>query len=225
VTGAKILQSLGLLALWRDLSGNRRLQWGLLAVLVILGAEGGLRWMDTLGMQERKLAQLRDQKIRLREQVRDHTMLEALLDEAERLQAAAKARLWVVPSEAVGQARQKDWVQTLFQTEGVRLQTLVLATPRANLADAAARPADIREFRATLTFPFSPDNLEKVLAAIEAGPAFARVEGLRVNRRQRRIEIEFAMAMEIDPAGAPVPPVAEEASVAARGVELPATTE
>jgi hypothetical protein len=219
VNAARILRSPGLLALRRDLSGNRRLQWGLLAVLVILGVEGGLRWMDNLETQERKLAQLRGQKIQLREQVRDKTALEALLDKAERLKEAARTRLWVVPSEAVGQARQKDWVQNLAQREGIRLQTLVLAAPRAN-PGGAPPAADIREFRATLTFPFSPAQLEKALAAIETGPAFARIEGLKVNRRMRRVEIEFAMSIQIDPAApAHIPAAPEEEDAASGGGE------
>ncbi|MDR1647324.1 MAG: hypothetical protein LBR88_04720 [Zoogloeaceae bacterium] len=192
-------------------------------MVVILGVEGNLRWIDHLDAQEKMLAQLRNQKSQLRAQVRDKAVLEVFLKKIGEIQSAAKTRLWVVPSEAVGQARQKDWIQALFQREGIRLQSLVLATPRADAAASAVSTpsaeagtaADIREFRATLTFPFSPNNLEKVLGAIEGSSTFARIESLRVNRRQRRIELEFAVSMEIDP-GAPtyIPaPVATESGM------------
>jgi hypothetical protein len=197
-----------LLEPWRALRGNRRLQLGVLVILAILITEGGLRWLDRMEQQEKQLAELRSQKLRLQGQSQDKTALEAQLREIEQIRATAKARMWVVPSEAVGQARQKDWLQSIFKEIGVTPQNITLATPQAYngtpLASADREQkaqgtlANIREFRATLIFPFSPAGLEKALAALEGGEPFVRVESLFANRGARRIELSLSMLMEID---------------------------
>jgi len=208
MTVKAFLQGLGLHNMWRDIKGNRRLQWGLAIVLAILAVEGVLRWTDALTEQEKELRELRDQKRHLQGQIQDKTLLQEILQKVEGAQTAAKARVWVVSSEAVGQARQKDWVQTLFREKNIPLQSLVLATPRGREKPVtesgitADKVADIREFRATVSFPFSPENLERIVAALEGGELFTRIESLSASRRQRRVELEFAMLMEIDPRAA-----------------------
>ena len=202
---------------WQAFRANRRLQLGALVILAILAAEGSLRWLEHMEAQETRLSELRDQKHRLQGQSRDKVALEAELDEIGQVAATAKARLWVVPSEAVGQARQKDWLQSMFQQIEVVPRSIVLATPRAYdektpsgasaspafvaaaAPQSAQKPTGIREFRATLVFPFTPNGLEKTLAALEGGEPFVKIESLFASRRERRVELNLAMLMEINP--------------------------
>jgi hypothetical protein len=210
MTGLHFSQAGKLLGWAREIRGNRRLQLGLAAIFFMLVIEGGMRWTEYLAQQEKTLAALRDEKQRLQAQAQDKAVLGEILQTLDDLQEKARKRIWRVHSEAVGQARQKDWLLAFCQDNNIHLHNLTLATPRAydSKLDArqpdapgipARKKADLREFRATLSFSFSPKALEHMLAAIEGSDFFARVEGLSANRQQRRVEVEFVMLMEIDP--------------------------
>lgn len=198
---------------WHDFRRNRRLQIGILAILAIMMAEGSLRWLDHLAHQEVLLDELRNKKLTLQGQSRDEPGLTRLLQEYKAARQTAEARMWVVPSEAVGQALQKDWLQAAFKECAVIPQSITLASPKSFAkpdTTGAPKPTraqqemketeirGIREFRATVLFPFTPVGLEKVLAALEGGEPFVQIETLNANRRERRIEITLRMLMEVD---------------------------
>lgn len=114
---------------WRELRGSRRLQLALLAFVVIAAAEGGLRWSDRLAARERQLQDLRGELRSLRAQSRDEAELRQALAGLAEARRELDARLWRVPSEAIGQARLKDWLGGIAKQAGVANPTLTLSPP------------------------------------------------------------------------------------------------
>lgn len=191
-----------------EFKSNRRLQIGLALIALVIVVEGGLRWSDHLSSQAQLLGELQMRRVALQSRSRDAGALEERLERLRNAETAAQARLWQVPSEAVGQAKQKDWLLETFKTLGVTPQSIVLATPKAGPAERDSAPrnevdsvAGVRRFRATLMFQFSPAALESVLVALESGEPFVDIESLVVNRRQRRVELTIATLMDVVPLG------------------------
>lgn len=190
-----------------ELRANRRLQAGVAIVLAIMSTEFALRWNDHLQNQERQLAQLQGELHALRAQSRVESELVARRDALATAHQAIEDRLWSAPSEAIAQARFRDWLSEVLQAAGTRNPTISLAPPRPpgerRNQPASAKPSPmtspegLRELRATLAFPFSPDSLEKVLAAIEGGEALARVESIQVTRRTQRVELTVHLLSRI----------------------------
>ncbi len=198
---------------WQDFRRNRRLQFGILAILSIVAAEGSMRWLDHLGQREVLLDELRNKKLALQGQSRDEVGLSRLLQQYKSARQTAETRMWVVPSEAVGQAQQKDWLQAVFKECEVVPRSITLASPRSYAkaeVTGGVSPASVpqekkepetkgvREFRATVLFPFTPVGLEKVLSALEGGEPFVQIETLNANRRERRTELTLRMLMDVD---------------------------
>ena len=198
---------------YQDFRSNRKLQYGLLAIALIVCVEWGMRWSDSLDAREKQLQQLHSEVRMLRNQSRDEEALRQLLSELETAQQAVDKRLWVVSSDAVGQARLKDWLTNLVKKAGVKNFKLVLSSPRAlgqsdgqdmsagaiTGSGKAARDSlkSLRELRANLTLYFSPETLEKVLLEIEGGEPLAAVESLNVKRQERKVEMSVRVLMRI----------------------------
>lgn len=194
-----------------EFRANRRLQLGLALVFGVLLVEGGLRWSDHLARSASTLADLEARRAVLQTQTRDEGALRAQLERLQLISAEEGARLWRVPSEAVGQARQKDWLLGVFKAVSVAPQSIVLAAPRPIQSDrndkgrgADAKPRSevsgaigVRQFRATVLFSFTPAALESILSALEGRSAFLEIESLTVKRRERRVELSLAMLMEV----------------------------
>lgn len=190
---------------WRELRANRRLQWGALAILAILVVEGGMRWGDHLSGQQKALLKLQGDVAELRSRVRHQADLEKHLAGLSEVRQAVEERLWSVPSEAVGQARLKEWIEDVLKRSGATGANLTLsgvALPggrdplETNPATKGGAP-DLREFRASVRMNFSPAALEKVLAEIEGGNALGGIESLSVNRRERRAEFTLFVLMRV----------------------------
>ncbi|MGE3347336.1 MAG: hypothetical protein AB7I35_07870 [Ramlibacter sp.] len=188
---------------------NRRLQWGLAVIAMVLLADGGTRWKERIEAAQQRLAQLQIELATLKRQAKNEgAMSKALLD-ARRASELADARLWVATSEAVGQARVKDWLTELLKKSGVSnfSVNLTAAKPMAVAPEVppdSARPLPTKdetgglfEFGAASTFPFTPESLEKVLASIEAGEPLARVESLSVRRNDRRVEMGIRVLIRL----------------------------
>ncbi|MBV6477087.1 MAG: hypothetical protein KJZ92_04485 [Rhodocyclaceae bacterium] len=191
---------------WRELRGSRRLQLALLAFVVIAAAEGGLRWSDRLAARERQLQDLRGELRSLRAQSRDEAELRQALAGLAEARRELDARLWRVPSEAIGQARLKDWLGGIAKQAGVANPTLTLSPAKPLLAADKAPAAElgaVHELRAVLGYAFTPDALERTLAAIEGGEALAAVEALNASRRDRRIEMTVRVLARVEPRAAP----------------------
>lgn len=195
-------------ALTDEIRGNRKLQYGLLAIIAILAVELGLSWSDSLSARERRLQELRTELRQLRGQSRDETALKATLAELESAQAGIEKRLWVVSSDPVGQAKLKDWLTTLAKKTGAQNFKLVLSAPKAATERSAASAAGgtggtqenafgLREFRADIGFTFTPEALERVLYAIESGETLASVESLSVVLRSRKAELGVRVVMRL----------------------------
>ena len=198
---------------YQDIRSNRKLQYGLLAIALIVCVEWGLQWSDSLAAREKQLQQSRSEVRMLRNQSRDEEALRQLLSELDSAQQAVDKRLWVVSSEAVGQAQLKDWLTDLLKKAKVRDFKLVLSSPRvlgqSDRRDQSAgsgtesgsaskdNPKSLRELRANLTMSFTPETLEKVLLDIEGGESLAVVESLTVKRQDRKAEMAVRVLMRI----------------------------
>lgn len=191
---------------WRELRGSRRLQLALLAFIAIAATEGGLRWSDRLTARERQLQELRGELRDLRAQSRDEAELRQALAKLAEARRELDARLWRVPSEAIGQARLKDWLGDLAKRAGVTNPTLTLSAAKPLSSADKAASAELRavqELRAVVGYGFTPEALERTLAAIEGGEALAAVEALNASRRDRRVEMTVRVLAHVEPRPAP----------------------
>ena len=93
-----------------EIRSKRSLQYGLLAMALLFCSELLLQWTDWQDAQEKQWQQLRSELRTLRHQSRDEATLRNQLSELEAQQRIVGERLWRVSSEAVGQARLKDWL-------------------------------------------------------------------------------------------------------------------
>lgn len=204
---------------FQEFRANKRLQYGCAAIVLIALVQGGLNWSDRLTNQNRVLNQVRGEIATLKQQSLDEAALRQTLLELEQLDEEVNGRLWTIASEAVGQARLKDWLNETLARVGATNPTLNLANPRPPGKDketsrqdesSATRrgetgnkpgtsPSDLglREFRATIGFIFTPDSLERLLAALEGGEPLVAVDSLTVNKRDRRAEIGIRVLMRV----------------------------
>ena len=207
-----------------EIRSNRKLQYGLLAILLLACGEWGLGWSDTLSAREKQLQQLRGELHALRNQSRDEHALRRQLRDLELAQKSVDERLWRVSSDAVGQARLKDWLTELLKKAGAKNPNLVLSSPRAlggrdgsgqlesqvaaatnldGMTPASAATAEkeraqsLREVRANVTLVFTPATLEQILLDIEGGEPMATVESLNVSKRDRKIDMTVRVLMRI----------------------------
>lgn len=200
-----------------EIRRNRRLQFGLAVVVLIIVVSLALDWFDRFGAKESELRRMREEVASLRSKSTNENEMRQRLDQLGVIRESVGSRLWQVSSEPVGQAKLKDWLITLTASSGGKLQNLVLSTPREPSkasgvkATGMARSAVVaqpnsgtdrdvrgmREFRANLTVAFSPQVLERLLAGIEGGDALAAVESLKVIRRDRRIELSVRVLMVV----------------------------
>lgn len=193
----------------QELKTNRRLQFGTLAIVLMLVVEIGMNWSDRLTRQTKELNQLRAQIASLRQQSHNEAYLTETLASLEQLQREVDERLWLVSSEAVGQAKVKDWINETLGRIGISNSTINIATPRPaqnkNDGPAFANPTDksLLEFRATISFGFSPETLENLLAELEGGEPFVAIDALTVNRQTRRVELGIRLLMRLDATGTP----------------------
>ena len=229
----------------QEIRSNRLLQYGLIAVVLLGCTELALRWSDGLVAKEEQLRTLRNELHALRNQSRDEGALRRQLHALEGVQRVVDQRLWVVSSDAVGQAHLKDWLTAIIKKAGSKNFNLVLSSPRAMGAReggsseiSSARSDDmrskaaagttnsaqdglksLREVRANLTLPFTPASLEQVLSDIEGGEPLATVESLSVNRRDRKVDMTVRVLMHIGESDIPLAtePKATAATATQRG--------
>jgi hypothetical protein len=224
----------------QEIRSNRNLQYGLLAIALLACIELALGWSDALSAKEKQLQQLRGELRTLRNQSRDEGALRRQLVELERIKKIVDERLWIVSSDAVGQARLKDWLTAILKKAGAKNFNLVLSSPRAAggregsaVTESAATGAGksesstasmssvdvmnsvngLREVRANITLVFTPATLEQILSDIEGGEPLATVESLNVSRRDRKVEMTIRVLMQIGRQEAPGSPALNDAGV------------
>ena len=112
-----------------EIRSKRSLQYGLLAMALLFCSELLLQWTDWQDAQEKQWQQLRSELRTLRHQSRDEATLRNQLSELEAQQRIVGERLWRVSSEAVGQARLKDWLGEQLKKAGINKFRLTLSTP------------------------------------------------------------------------------------------------
>ncbi|MBX3654348.1 MAG: hypothetical protein KF686_09190 [Ramlibacter sp.] len=195
---------------FQEIRSNRRLQWGGFVIVLVLTADLGARWGERLHTMQQTYAQLQAEVASLRSQARNESTMAVALRDARAASDLADARLWVVSSEAVGQARLKDWLVELLKQSNANGYAVSIANPKALSPSATEKsaaavesrgnefkPSGILEFGATISFVFTPESLEKVLASTEAGEPLAKVESLSVRRNERRVEIGLRVLMRV----------------------------
>jgi len=193
-----VLQLLGKAA--TELRSNKRLLYGLAIIALVVVVEGGLRWSDWLGQQQATLTRLQTDLSTLKSDASDEATLRAALAQVQRMGESMDTRLWTVSSEAVGQARLKDWLTGIVKRSIANQYAVTLAASRElgkPGPDGPGATSSVREFRATVSFQLTPRALEGVLLEIEGGEPFAAVETLLVKKPERRVEITVRVLMRI----------------------------
>ena len=181
-----------------EFRSNRRLQIGFTAVIFIFIINTALNWNDHLAVEAQKLQDLRSKLSSLRNEVRNEAAIRQRLIDAKKTKQQVNEKLWAVSSEPVGQARLKDWLMGLIVEIKAQNYKLTLANSKQLSAPNAAKKSDeLREFRANVSFAFSPESLEDFLAEVESGEHFAALETLIINRKERRIEAMVRVLMRI----------------------------
>lgn len=183
-----------------ELRANKRLLYGLAAIALVVLVEGALRWSDWLGQRQAILTTLQTDLTTLKSHARDEAALRAALAQVQRMSESMDTRLWTVSSEAVGQARLKDWLTDIVKRAIANQYAVTLAASRELGKPGPSGPgaaSPVREFRATVSFQLTPRALEGVLLEIEGGEPFAAVETLLVKKQERRVEITVRVLMRI----------------------------
>jgi hypothetical protein len=194
-----------------ELRTNRRLQLGLVAIALVVLVDRALAWSDSLDARRQALAQVQIEVATLKSQARNEAAMQTAMRDIRAAAALADARLWVVSSEAVGQARLRDWLIEQIKLAGAGNYTVNVASPKpvvaavgAELAaatdsssSAPAPSGGLLEYSAALTFTLTPESLEKMLTALEAGDAMSKLESLSVRRNDRRVELAVRMLMRV----------------------------
>lgn len=193
-----------------EVKANSRLRWGLVIVGLIVLADGGLRWRDAVTQQQQVLAKLNADVAALRSGFKNESVLQRAVESSRLLAAIIEKRLWTVSSEAVGQAKMKDWLTEVVKRNIADQYVITLGVSRElgkqDSADASSlstssegQAGTIREFRANLSFRLTPRALEGVLLEVEGGEPFGAVESLLVKGQERRVEMTVRVLMRIQP--------------------------
>ena len=196
---------------WADVQANPRLRWGLVLIAAVVLVEGGLRWSDAIAKQQQALGKLQADVAALRTGLKNDTALTDALEASRQTAALVDARLWTVSSEAVGQAKMKDWLTEVVKRSVADQYVINLSVSRElgkrEVAGAAVAPpgqadapvAGVREFRANVSFRLTPKALEGVLLEVEGGEPYAAVESLLVKGQERRVEMTVRVLMRVQP--------------------------
>lgn len=195
-----------------DIRANARLRWGLALILLVVLVDGGLRWSDAVARQQQALAKLHAEVAALKSGIENESALTGTVESSRLLAALIDKRLWIVSSEAVGQAKMKDWLTEVLKRNVADQYAIALGVSRElgkqesgksdKSVSASAQTSTIREFRANVSFRLTPRALEGVLLEVEGGEPFGAVESLLVKGQERRVEMTVRILMRIQPSGA-----------------------
>ncbi len=193
-----------------EISANSRLRWGLVIVGLIVLVDGGLRWRDAVTQQQQVVAKLNADVAALKSGFKNESVLQRAVESSRLLAAIIEMRLWTVSSEAVGQAKMRDWLTEVVKRNIADQYAITLGVSRelgkqdsgaaASLSTSSEGQAGtIREFRANVSFRLTPRALEGVLLEVEGGEPFGVVESLLVKGQERRVEMTVRVLMRIQP--------------------------
>ena len=190
-----------------DIRANSRLRWGIVLIVLVVLVDSGLRWSDAVAKQQQVLAKMQADVAALKSGLRNESALQESAASSRQLAALIDKRLWRVSSEAVGQARMKDWLTDMAKRNIADQYIVTLGASRElgkqdgenTTNPVATNKADstIREFRANFSFKLTPRALEGVLLDIEGGEPFGAVESLLVKGQERRVEMTVRVLMRI----------------------------
>jgi hypothetical protein len=183
-------------ALLADLRSNRRLHWGIAIIALILLGYALLVWSDNVERSSKQLRKLQGEISSLKAQSRDTKPWQERIAEIKQQRRSLDKRLWVNPSEAAVQARLRDWLTEIAKSSIANRYLVTLGSVTNATRDASGGavtegtlPEKLKQYKASLSFDFTPASLEAVLLAIEGGGQFAVVDTLSVNKRAKRVEV------------------------------------
>jgi hypothetical protein len=174
-----------------DIRANSRLRWGIVLIALVVLVDGGLRWSDAVARQQQALAKMQADVAALKSGLKNESALQETAESSRQLVALIDKRLWTVSSEAVGQARMKDWLTDMAKRNIADQYIVTLGASRelgkqdgenaTNLVATNKADSGIREFRANFSFKLTPRALE----------------GLLVKGQERRVEMTVRVLMRI----------------------------
>jgi hypothetical protein len=184
---------------WRS---NSRLRWGIWVAISVVIVELLLRWQDAAKKSELELAALLSETQSLGSQQKDEKENVARLEKLKSELMQARRALATVSTEAFGQARLRDDIAELFVAQKLEAPVINLLAPTAPVgadpASAAVGDAQLKVFRASVVFRFSPEALEQLLRAIEEPNSFVSVEALQVRAGERRADMTLSQIMRVE---------------------------
>jgi hypothetical protein len=164
--------------------GNRRLRWGLWAILGLLWAYGVLALRDEAAVRANTYI-VAARRAAQQETEAQSTGWMSRAEAARVLKAQLESRLWQANSIGLAQAALQDWLSRALQAaKAVRPAVTVTAsdTPVAEGAPGGGRGQveDLWKVSAKLEFAFAPESLMAVLEALEGSQHTVAVESLEV---------------------------------------------
>lgn len=194
----------------QEFKSNKRLQYGSMVILLITLVNGSLHWSDRITTQTQELKALTGEIVTLKQQAMDETLFQEALTKATQAHQIVEARLWTVPTDAIGQARLKDWLLDTMARAGITNPNLNLANPKPieeappplpQSASSTVNRGGLKRFGATISFRFTPETLERCLGELEGGDPFIAVDTLVINKREARVEIGLGVLISVAPLG------------------------
>lgn len=189
-----------------DLRTNRRLRFGLAAIIAILVGYGLLEWRDQQAASVAEYRRLLGQITRLA-QPQQPQQWEQRLTEARNALAQSKAQLWRNASAGQAQAQVQDWLSSLLRQTDAKNYTVRVSEPETNLEAQVLRdklPAELSSLmplRARVEFNSEPAVLLAVLAATNDAKHRVVVDALNV--KPFRTDMLLTFWFEITPEAQP----------------------
>ena len=181
-----------------ELSGNRRLQLGGLAIVALLWTYGLLTLDEQVDARQQAAASLQNENRALANLADDDAWLE-LRQAAVRRLSEFRERIWREESEGHVQAAFQDWLQGQVNARGLRaleLNVSILSRAPGEVAGATtaqlALPPEMRLARARLVLDFEPQALIDLLAGLAQDGRWIWTERVMIrNWGTPRVELEL----------------------------------
>lgn len=184
-----------------SLSGNPRLQLGLLVIAAICIGSGLLSLSDTLNAAEKQLGTLLQEKYKLERQVGNNARLKRLQMQLLITQEEISKGLRTAPTAVIAQADFGDWLNNGLIDAGVKQLKVNQAVYRYTTErDETDRGGDsdqsctgsacsLVELQTQIRFAFDAVRLARALAFLEGAEKRLTIEQLSINLADQKVEM------------------------------------
>lgn len=184
-----------------SLSGNPRLQLGLLAIASIGIGTGLLSLSDSLRASEKQLDDLLQEKYKLERQVGNNTRLKRLQTQLLITQEEISKGLRTAPTAVIAQADFGDWLNNGLIEAGVKQlkvnQAVYRYTTERDETDSGSdanksctgSACSLVELQTQIRFAFDAVGLAKALAFLEGAEKRLTIEQLSINLADQKVEM------------------------------------